>query len=105
MLLTSVLPRKVIRRVFPNGTGLQVDQKIQHITIRVQKSKDITAGKSEWWVLKQLYAAPVNFRALVAACGLMAVSQLGGFNSLMYYSSILFALVGFSNPVAVGECT
>ena len=49
--------------------------------------------------------APTNFRALVAACGLMAISQLGGFNSLMYYSSTLFALVGFSNPVAVGECT
>ncbi|KAK5002470.1 hypothetical protein LTR28_011381 [Elasticomyces elasticus] len=32
----------------------------------------------------------------------MAISQLGGFNSLMYYSSTLFALVGFSNPVAVG---
>lgn len=25
-----------------------------------------------------------------------------GFNTLMYYSSTLFALVGFKNPVAVG---
>ncbi|KAK5160847.1 hypothetical protein LTR04_004483 [Oleoguttula sp. CCFEE 6159] len=62
----------------------------------------MVAGKSQWWVLKQLYVVPANFRALVAACGLMAISQLGGFNSLMYYSSTLFALVGFSNPVAVG---
>jgi SP family myo-inositol transporter-like MFS transporter 13 len=29
------------------------------------------------------------------------VSQLGGFNTLMYYSSTLFALVGFNKPVAV----
>ncbi|KAK5256616.1 hypothetical protein LTR16_002853 [Cryomyces antarcticus] len=62
----------------------------------------MVAGKSQWWVLKQLYVVPANFRALVAVCGLMAISQLGGFNSLMYYSSTLFALVGFSNPVAVG---
>jgi len=27
---------------------------------------------------------------------------MSGFNTLMYYSSTLFALVGFSNPVAVG---
>ncbi|PHH86737.1 hypothetical protein CDD83_9815 [Cordyceps sp. RAO-2017] len=32
----------------------------------------------------------------------MAVSQLGGFNSLMYYSPLVFSLVGFANPVAVG---
>lgn len=92
----------MIRRIFPNGTALQVEQKVQHISIHVQYSKDLTAGKSQWWILKQLYVIPANFRALVAACGLMAISQLGGFNSLMYYSSTLFALVGFSNPVAVG---
>jgi SP family myo-inositol transporter-like MFS transporter 13 len=32
----------------------------------------------------------------------MAISQLGGFNSLMYYSSTIFAVVGFNSPVAVG---
>ncbi|KAJ9625835.1 hypothetical protein H2203_004599 [Taxawa tesnikishii (nom. ined.)] len=94
--------KAVIRRIFPNGTDLQVEQKVQHISIHVQQSKDLTAGKSQWWILKQLYVIPANFRALVAACGLMAISQLGGFNSLMYYSSTLFALVGFSDPVAVG---
>lgn len=31
----------------------------------------------------------------------MAVSQLGGFNTLMYYSATLFGLVGFNKPVAV----
>lgn len=29
------------------------------------------------------------------------VSQLGGFNTLMYYSSTLFSMVGFNKPVAV----
>jgi MFS transporter, SP family, solute carrier family 2 (myo-inositol transporter), member 13 len=30
-----------------------------------------------------------------------AVSQLGGFNTLMYYSATLFSLVGFDKPTAV----
>lgn len=29
------------------------------------------------------------------------MSQLGGFNTLMYYSATLFGLVGFDKPVAV----
>ena len=92
----------VIRRIFPNGTELQVSQKVEHITRHVQDLKTLHAGKSTLWKLKQLYVIPSNLRALIAGCGLMAISQLGGFNSLMYYSSTLFGIVGFSNPVAVG---
>jgi SP family myo-inositol transporter-like MFS transporter 13 len=73
---------RVIQRIFPYGTPEQVQQKVKHINLHVAQAKTL--------------------RALIAACGLMAISQLGGFNSLMYYSSTLFALVGFSDPVAVG---
>ena len=93
---------KVIARVFPNSTPEQVKQKVKHITMHVEQAKLLSLGKRRGWGLKQLYMVPANLRALIAACGLMAISQLGGFNSLMYYSSTLFALVGFSNPVAVG---
>ncbi|KAH7157786.1 general substrate transporter [Dactylonectria estremocensis] len=92
----------VIRRIFPNGTEEQVQNKVKHITHHVEQAKAMNAGKSRWWVLKQLYVVGANFRALVAACGLMAISQLTGFNALMYYSPVIFSLVGFSNPVAVG---
>ncbi|RHZ67757.1 uncharacterized protein CDV56_109634 [Aspergillus thermomutatus] len=34
-----------------------------------------------------------------------AVSQLGGFNTLMYYSATLFAMVGFNKPAAVSMVT
>ncbi|GKT41278.1 myo-inositol transporter 1 [Colletotrichum spaethianum] len=93
---------KVIRKIFPNGTDEQVRMKVRHITIHVEDSKDMNAGKSQWWVLKQLYIVPANLRALISACGLMAISQLSGFNSLMNYSPLVFSLVGFNNPVAVG---
>ena len=93
---------KVIARIFPNGTPEQVEQKVQHIALHVEQAKALSLGKPRGWGIKQLYVVPANLRALIAACGLMAISQLGGFNSLMYYSSTLFALVGFSNPVAVG---
>jgi SP family myo-inositol transporter-like MFS transporter 13 len=92
----------VIARIFPHGTPEQVQQKVRHITLHVAAAKTLQEGKGSLWLLKQLYVVPSNFRALIAACGLMAISQLGGFNSLMYYSSTLFALVGFSDPVAVG---
>ncbi|KAI9163570.1 Myo-inositol transporter 1 [Paramyrothecium foliicola] len=93
---------QVIRSIFPQGTNEQVENKVKHICIAVEHAKNLNDGKSMWWVIKQLYVVPANFRALVSACGLMAISQLGGFNALMYYSPTLFALVGFSNPVAVG---
>jgi SP family myo-inositol transporter-like MFS transporter 13 len=93
---------KVISKIFPNGTPEQVQQKVQHISIHVEQAQNALGNKSIWWQIKQLYVIPSNFRAMISACGLMAISQLGGFNSLMYYSSTLFALVGFSNPVAVG---
>ena len=93
---------RVIQRIFPQGTDTQVQQKVRHITIFVEEAKRLSESKSSRWLLKQLYVVGANFRALIAACGLMAISQLGGFNSLMYYSSTLFALVGFANPVAVG---
>lgn len=93
---------RVIQLIFPNGTTEQVQQKVRHIALHVQAAKNLKEGKPRFWLIKQLYVVPGNLRALIAACGLMAISQLGGFNSLMYYSSTLFALVGFSNPVAVG---
>ncbi|KAH8898909.1 general substrate transporter [Thozetella sp. PMI_491] len=93
---------KVIRRIFPQGTDKDVANKVAHITFYVEQAKALHEGKSKWWQLKQLYVVRGNLHAMIAACGLMAISQLCGFNALMYYSPTLFALVGFSNPVAVG---
>ncbi|KAF3003858.1 myo-inositol transporter [Neopestalotiopsis sp. 37M] len=94
--------KDVIRKIFPNGSEEEVENKVKLISYHVEQSKALNAGKSQWWILKQLYVVPANFRALLSACTLMAISQLCGFNSLMYYSPTIFAQIGFSNPVAVG---
>ena len=50
--------------------------------------------------LRLLVTGP-NARALALACGLQALQQLCGFNTLMYYSGSIFQAIGFAKPVAV----
>ncbi|KAH8205732.1 hypothetical protein TruAng_000008 [Truncatella angustata] len=52
--------------------------------------------------VKNIFTLPANRRAMIAACGLMFFQQMCGFNTMMYCSSTLFAIVSFKNPVAVG---
>ncbi|CAD6499029.1 BgTH12-04683 [Blumeria graminis f. sp. triticale] len=94
---------EVIQKVFPNATGDQVQQKVRHIALHVETAKKLRDGKSNWWLFKQLFTVPANLRVTIAACGVMSLSQFSGFNNLMYYSSTLFAVIGFSNPVGVGS--
>ena len=49
--------------------------------------------------LKSLLRTPGNRRALTIACMLQALQQLCGFNSLMYFSATIFAMVGFTSPI------
>jgi SP family myo-inositol transporter-like MFS transporter 13 len=51
--------------------------------------------------LKTLVQVPGNRRALVIACFLQFIQQACGFNSLMYFSATIFAMIGFRNPTAV----
>ena len=92
----------VFHRIFKKATHEQVQDKIQLIRTSIKEDAQYTQGKSRWQLIKALHVVPRNFRALVVACGFMVISQMSGFNTLMYYSSTLFALVGFANPTAVG---
>ncbi|TEA15147.1 Myo-inositol transporter 1 [Colletotrichum sidae] len=110
---------RVIRQVYPHATEEQVQAKMGHLTWAVEVEANATSG-SLWDKFKELHVVPSNFRALACACAIMAISQLGGFNTLMqvflvsslfrfcfakplnrYYSATLFGLVGFNKPVAV----
>jgi SP family myo-inositol transporter-like MFS transporter 13 len=67
------------------------------MTLHVEEAMALLGEGGVWRQLKQLYIVPSNLRALVAACGLMDMQQFTGYNTLMYYFSTLFGIVGFSN--------
>ncbi|RMZ05106.1 hypothetical protein D0860_06085 [Hortaea werneckii] len=91
----------VLLKIYKGASIEQVRAKVALIAAACEEAKELNEG-SRWMKIKQLHTNSANLRALVCACGLMVISQMSGFNTLMYYSSTLFALVGFSNPVAVG---
>jgi MFS transporter, SP family, solute carrier family 2 (myo-inositol transporter), member 13 len=92
----------VLAKIYKGATAEQVSAKVALIAAACEETKELNGSSSRWQKIKLLHTNPAYFRALVCACGLMVISQMSGFNTLMYYSSTLFALVGFSNPVAVG---
>lgn len=92
----------VLAKIYKGASAEQVRAKAAVIAAACEEVKELNENQSRWGKIKQLHTNPANFRALVCACGLMVISQMSGFNTLMYYSSTLFALVGFSNPVAIG---
>ncbi|KAH6896537.1 general substrate transporter [Thelonectria olida] len=92
--------RKAIAKVYSNASEEQLKSKMDRLTWTVEVESQV-AGKSLWWQFKQLHCVGSNLRALTVACAVMAISQLGGFNTLMYYSATLFSLVGFNKPTAV----
>lgn len=92
----------VIRKIYKGATDEQIRNKVALIQRACEESKELNYSQTRWSKIKQLHTVPANLRALVCACGLMVISQMSGFNVLMYYSSTLFDIVGFSNPVAVG---
>lgn len=93
---------QVLRRIYPNATEEQVQDKVTLIQRGVSQAVALNEDMTFAQTFKTLYTVPANLRALVVACGLMAIQQLCGFNTLMYYSATLFAIVGFKNPIAVG---
>ncbi|KER00327.1 hypothetical protein AUEXF2481DRAFT_274 [Aureobasidium subglaciale EXF-2481] len=60
------------------------------------KEEQLSASGS---MFNELITVPANRRALIIAAGLQALQQLSGFNSLMYFSATIFALVGFKSPI------
>ncbi|KOC12567.1 putative MFS sugar transporter [Aspergillus flavus AF70] len=94
--------RGVLRRIYGHPSDVQLASVLASISAACDEAREINEGATRWTKIKQLHTVPSNLRALISACGLMVISQLSGFNTLMYYSSTLFALVGFDNPTAVG---
>ncbi|KAI0102104.1 general substrate transporter [Nemania sp. FL0031] len=93
--------KKALSQLYPNATQAQIQAKAEHIAFLIESESRIVGSRSLRKQFKLLHTVPGNFRALFIACSVMAISQLCGFNSVLYYSATLFSLVGFSNPTAV----
>lgn len=91
----------VLTRIYPTSTSTQRAAKIKSIQLSIHEATGNAAQESLWTVFKRILTTPPTGRAVLTACVVMAISQLGGFNTLMYYSATLFAIVGFTNATAV----
>lgn len=93
---------KVLRRIYPNASEQHLENKMLSLEQGVMQAKALSEEISLRTAARNIFTIPANLRATIAACILMLIQQMCGFNTMMYYSSTLFAIVGFENPVAVG---
>lgn len=91
----------VLQKLYRSSTQEQRLAKIRAIELDIEEATTGLAAESLWTSFKRIFNTPASGRAILTACVVMAISQLGGFNTLMYYSATLFRIVGFSNAAAV----
>ena len=94
--------RVILRKIYKGANDLQLDAVQVSIRVACDQAREINDSATAFGKIKQLHCVPSNLRALISACGLMVISQLSGFNGLMYYSGTIFATIGFNDPMAVG---
>ncbi|KAL1654913.1 hypothetical protein SLS61_002662 [Didymella pomorum] len=91
----------VLTRIYPTSTEEQRRAKIHSIEMSIAEATQTMVDDSVFKTLARIFTHKATFRAVFTACTIMAISQLSGFNTLMYYSATLFKIVGFSNATAV----
>ena len=92
---------RVLLRIYPTSTEDQRHAKVKSIEMSIHEATSSMEQESLWTTFKRIFTTPPTGRAVLTACLVMAISQLGGFNTLMYYSATLFSIVGFKNATAV----
>lgn len=101
--------RAVVRSVAGGNAEAvaEVEATLKNIELEVREEEEArrlsgrrrSDGPSGWvGPLEELFAVKRNRRALAIACLLQGLQQLCGFNCLMYFSSTIFALLGFTIP-------
>jgi len=91
----------VLTRIYPSSSEEQRRAKILSIEMSIREATQSMVADSVWQTIARIFTTPATFRAVLTACTIMAISQLSGFNTLMYYSATLFKIVGFNNATAV----
>lgn len=95
----------VIRKIYPNATDLQVNNKVKLINSSFHFERQSVGEYTVWQRLKMLYTNSTNLKALIVACGLMGIQQFAGSNTMTFYAPTLFSLVGFKEAIAVSIVT
>lgn len=95
----------VIRKIYPNATELQVDNKVKLIDSSFHFERKSVGEYSLWQRVKMLYSNSTNLKALIVACGVMGIQQFAGSNTMTFYAPTLFSLAGFQQPIAVSIVT
>lgn len=88
-------------KIYRTSSHEQRDAKIRSIQLSIASAQAMTSEITLWQSFKNIFSTGSTARAVFIACIVMATSQLGGFNTLMYYAATLFNLVGFTNATAV----
>ncbi|KAB8068279.1 hypothetical protein BDV29DRAFT_199507 [Aspergillus leporis] len=102
MPLCPETPRQLLlhAKIFPQVTDQQADAKAILIRHSLEETIASISDKSLLWQMRQLFTVCPSVQALITACAVMAVSQLGS-NTIIYYSTTLFSIVGFDKPTVV----
>jgi SP family myo-inositol transporter-like MFS transporter 13 len=101
--------REVIRSVTGSAPEAvkRVETTLRSIEVEVREEEEARrlsgrrrSGGTLGWLgpLEELFGVRRNRRALAIACLLQGLQQLCGFNSLMYFSSTIFTMLGFRIP-------
>ncbi|KAF3930621.1 hypothetical protein ABW19_dt0205515 [Dactylella cylindrospora] len=68
---------------------------VRSIELGVRSENELTSTSAKW---KSLFGKRGNRKALLISGGLQGFQQLCGFNALMYFSSLIYAMLNFKNP-------
>ncbi|CCC69466.1 hypothetical protein NCAS_0C04760 [Naumovozyma castellii] len=93
--------KSVLHRSYKGASDDIIERKVEELRELNHSIEGKNIPQRFWNTVKELHRVPSNFRALIIACGLQAIQQFTGWNSLMYFSGTIFETVGFSNSSAV----
>lgn len=108
--------RRILSRVYGDDDAYTAREVMHDIETEILAAEQAEAGtdsspaatndssrKASWLAnlsstMTELLRTPGHRRALTIACFLQGLQQLCGFNSLMYFSATIFAMLGFASP-------